>query len=70
MVLETIKQLGKIKSGNSFSAWKCPFHDHMIQKNVTYKDIESVGIPICSECGDDMEFISERWEPKKYKKRK
>lgn len=50
-------------NGHSISKWVCNNHgeDVHIQDHVTYQDIAEAGIPICSECGEDMEFISEKW---------
>jgi len=57
------EQGGDDMNGHSISKWVCNNHgeDVHIQDHVTYQDIAEAGIPICSECGEDMEFISEKW---------
>ena len=48
---------------HSESLWKCYQHEEEIvtEAKVTYADLSVFGIPICSECGEDMEFIEEDW---------
>ncbi len=49
--------------GHSESTWVCHNHDGEVltQTKVTYVDMELMGVPICSECGEDMQFDSEKW---------
>lgn len=52
--------------GHSESTWICmycqdPNKNHPIQEHVTYQDMSCVGTPICEECGEDMDFVSEKW---------
>ena len=49
--------------GHSESLWRCCQHEEEIitEVKVTYADLSVFGIPICSECGEDMEFVEESW---------
>lgn len=51
------------KGLRSISTWKCFNHKEVFtQDKVSYFDIEMIGVPICSECGDDMTFVEESFE--------
>jgi hypothetical protein len=41
------------------SDWKCP-KCNTEAKGIALSEIEDVGIPMCGECGEDMELITER----------
>jgi len=58
------------EKGRSFSTWVCNNHlDEVVsQPRITYEGIADGGVPICSFCGDDMEFSSEEWEAPQQKK--
>lgn len=48
--------------GHSESTWVCTeCEEEPIRTNINYSDIEVAGIPICRECGEDMEFVGEKW---------
>ena len=60
MSMSNSEERGK---GKSFSTWVCSNHEGetVSQRQVTYADIACTGVPICRECGEDMEFSSEQW---------
>lgn len=50
-------------SGHSESTWICTRHgSDREQTGVTYGGIAIVGVPVCTECGQVMEFQSEEWK--------
>ncbi len=44
--------------GHSVSIWICECGK---KQETTYQDISYIGVPLCPECGEDMDFESEEW---------
>lgn len=49
------------RKGHSESIWACGSCERNDEVISSYEEIQNSGIPICLECGEDMEFIAEYW---------
>lgn len=48
--------------GYAISTWVCPdCPEEVTVNNVTFQDIQEMGVPICNLCGEDMTYEKEVW---------